>query len=307
MSLEAPRAGAAVFLLLAALSVPAESSAQTAKGPVLVITASGRDYLFGAAGTLARMIDEGRDVYVRQFGNDEKDSVGLGPADTRIANNQEAERAARKLGVKEWLNLGHKSGELGQLSSSELRNQVMTMVRFYKPEIMFFPDWYIHYQDDNDLYRVGRMAEEAPYGGGSYFVQEMTYIGYGGFAAREYYFYSPYRPYRPREGGEDGATIKGVDIGNTFDRKMAAIAELKTGNLRYAVQTKERLVAAGRSADLLREINERSTLGLVRAFVEELAAAVGAKYGFQFAEEFNHLGTGGGIPEHIREQARPGN
>jgi LmbE family N-acetylglucosaminyl deacetylase len=303
----AHRAGAAVFLLLAALYVPARALAQTAKGPVLVITASGRDYLFGAGGTLAQLIDQGRDVYVLQFGNDEKDSAGLGPADTRIANNREAEQAARKLGVKEWLNLGHKSGELGQLSSSELRNQVMTMVRFYKPESMFFPDWYIHYQDDNDVYRVGRMAEEAPYGGGSYFVQEMTYIGYGGFAAREYYFYSPYRPYRPREGGEDRATIKGVDIGNTFDRKMAAIAELKTGNLRYAVQTKQRLVAAGRSADLLREINERSTLGLVRAFVEELGAAVGAKHGFQFAEEFNHLGTGGGIPQHIREQARPGN
>lgn len=294
-------------MLLAVLWGPPSGLAQPAKGPVLVITASGRDYLFGAGGTLAQMIDGGRDVYVLQFGNDEKDSVGLGPADTRLANNEEAERAARKLGVKEWLNLGHKSGELGQLSSSELRNQVMTMVRFYKPEIMFFPDWYIHYQDDNDVYRVGRMAEEAPYGGGSYFVQEMTYIGHGGFAAREYYFYSPYRPYRPREGGEGRATIKGVDIGNTFDRKLAAIAELKTGNRRYALQTKERLAAAGRPAELLNEITESSTLGLVRAFVEELAAAVGGKHGFRFGEEFNHLGTGGGIPEHIREQARPGN
>jgi hypothetical protein len=98
-----------------------------------------------------------------------------------------------------------------------------------------------------------------------------------------------------------------VDISNTFDRKIAAIAELKTGNWRYAVQTRERLVAAGRSADLLREINEGSTLGLVRAFVEELSSAVGGKYGYRFGEEFNHLGTGGGIPEHIREQARPGN
>ena len=300
-------AGLVVGLLFAAVCVPAGAFAQTSKGPVLVITASGRDYLLGAAGTLGQMIDDGRDVYVLQFGNDEKDSVGLGPADTRLANNEEAERAAKKLGVKEWLNLGHKSGELGQLSSSEMRNQVMTMVRFYKPEIMFFPDWYIHYQDDNDIYRVGRMAEEAPYGGGSYFVQEMTYIGYSGFAAREYYFYSPYRPYRPREGGESRATIKGVDISNTFDRKMAAIAELKTGNRRYAVQTRERLAAAGRSGDLLSEINENSTLGLVRAFVEELSAAVGGKYGFRFGEEFNHLGTGGGIPEHIREQARPSN
>jgi len=296
-----------IALLFLALGPGAEIWAQGQKGPVLVITASGRDYLFGAGGTLAQMIDEGRDVHVLQFGNDEKDSIGLGPADTRIANNEEAERAAKKLGVKEWLNLGHKSGELGQLSSSELRNQVMTMVRFYKPEIMFCPDWYIHYQDDNDVYRVGRMAEEAPYGGGSYFVQEMTYIGYGGFAARQYYFYSPYRPYRPREGGEGRATIKGVDVGGTFERKLAAIAELKTGNRRYALQTKERLAAAGRSPDLLGEIDERSTLGLVRAFVEELATTIGGKYGYRLGEEFNYLGSGRGIPEHIREKARAQN
>ena len=109
------------------------------------------------------------------------------------------------------------------------------------------------------------------------------------------------------EVAEGRATITGVDISNTFDRKMAAIAELKTGNRRYAIQAKERLVVAGRSTDLLSEIDESSTIGLVRAFVEELATAVGAKHGYSLGEEFNHLGTGGGIPEHIREKARTGN
>ena len=63
------------------LSIPYVTHAQESKGAVLVITASARDYLFGAGGALARMVDEGRPVYVLQFGNDEKDSVGLGPAD----------------------------------------------------------------------------------------------------------------------------------------------------------------------------------------------------------------------------------
>ncbi|HSH15675.1 MAG TPA: hypothetical protein VLD18_06565, partial [Verrucomicrobiae bacterium] len=67
------------------------------------------------------------------------------------------------------------------------------------------------------------------------------------------------------------------------------------------------LASAGRTSGLLREISESSTLGLVRSFVEELAAAVGGKHGYTFGEEFNHLGTGGGIPEHIREKARPAN
>ena len=279
--------------------------AQDRPGAVLVLTASTRDYLFGAGGTLAKLIDEGRPVYVLVFGNEEKDSVDLPPSKTRLANNEEGERAARSLGVTETLNLGHKSGEFGQLSTSELRNQVMTMVRFWKPEVLFFPDWYLHYLEDKDTYWVGRMAEEAPYGGGSYFLQEMTYIGFTGYAAREYYFYSPFRPYRPREGGERRATLKAVDITQTMARKLNAIRMLTTSNKRYAVQTRQRLDLAGRTSSLLERLTPQAVEGLSRSFAEELAEAIGRKHGFRYAEEFNHLGQSRPIPAHIREKARP--
>ncbi len=287
------------FLLLA-LALPAQE-----KGSVLVLTASGRDYLFGAGGTLAKMIDQGRPVYVLQFGNDEKDSVDLGPAETRIANNAEAEKAGKILGVKEVLNMGHKSGELGYISSSEMRNQVMTMVRSYKPEILFFPDWYMHYLDDQDIYRLGRMGEESPYGGGNYFLQEMTYIGLKGYAARFYYFYSPYRPYRPGEGGAGRASFKSVDITPTFERKVKAILEMKTSNHRYAIQTKERLELAGRPTRLLNPFNDAAVQNLARAYLEELAETIGRKHGHRYAEEFNHLGQRPAIPEHVLERAKP--
>ncbi|MCP5120688.1 MAG: hypothetical protein GY953_58590 [bacterium] len=287
--------------LLAWTAVLAQAEEQP--GAVLVLTASSRDYLFGAGGTLARMIEEGRPVYVLVFGNEEKDSAGAGPAKTRLANNQEGERAAQVLGVKEVLNLGHKSGEFGQLSTSELRNQVMAMVRFWKPEIVFFPDWYIHYLDDKDIYWVGRMAEESPYGGGSYFLQEMTYIGFTGYAAREYYFYSPNRPYRPREGGEGHATLKAVDITSTMERKRRAVRELKTSNHRYAVETQQRLEMAGRPSSLLAELTSAAVESLAKAYAEDLAQAIGRKHGFRYAEEFNHLGRRSGIPAHILEKA----
>ncbi len=288
---------------LSAMGLPAR--AQERPGAVLVLTASTRDYLFGAGGTLAKLVDEGRPVYVLVFGNEEKDSVGLSPARTRLANNEEGERAAKSLGVAETLNLGHKSGEFGQLSTSELRNQAMAMIRFWKPEIVFFPDWYSHYLEDKDTYWVGRMAEEAPYGGGSYFLQEMTYIGFTGYAAREYYFYSPFRPYRPREGGEGGATLKAVDITTTLERKLGAISELATSNHRYAVDTRKRLELAGRESPLLKELTPRTIQELSSAYGEELAEAIGRKHGLRYAEEFNHLAPSRGIPAHIREKARP--
>ena len=278
---------------------------QAAPNGVLVITASPRDYLMGAGGTLAKMIDEGRPVYVIQFGNDEKDSAGLEPAATRLANNEEGERAAKTLGVKELMILGHKSGELGYISSSEMRNQVMLAMRVYRPTIMFFPDWYVHYVEDRDVYHVGHMAEEAPYGGGRYFLQEMTYIGLGGYAPREYYFYSPYRPYRPGEGGEGQATMAHLDVSSTIDRKLRSILELKTSNRRYALDTKHRLEAAGRPSPRLVHVDEKSTSDLVHAYVLELAETIGQKHGFRYGEEFNHLRPVGGVPEYLRERARP--
>jgi LmbE family N-acetylglucosaminyl deacetylase len=297
--------GWCVMALLLSMAVSQGLARGEEKGGVLVIAASARDWIFGAGGTLAGMIDEGRPVYVLQFGNGEKDAAELGPAQTRIANHAEAGEAAKILGVREVLKLGHKSGELAYLSSSEMRNEVMTMVRVYKPEILFFPDWYVHYLDDQDIYRVGRMAEESPYGGGNYFLQEMTYAGLKGYAARFYYFYSPYRPYRAGEGGEGKASFKGVDITPTFERKVKAILKMKTSNHRYAVETKERLELAGRPSRLLDPLNALAVDSLVRAYVEELAETIGKRHGHRYAEEFNHLGQNPGIPEHVLERAKP--
>lgn len=269
------------------------AAAQQPKGAVLVIAPSLRDCLFGAGGTLAMMAAEGRPVHVVVFGNEEKASVNLGPAETRLANNEEGEKAAKLLGIKEVLNLGHKSGEMGYISSGEMRNQVMAMMRLYRPEIMFFPDWYIHYLTDNDVFRVGHMAEEAPYGGSSLFLQDLTYMGYPGGAARQYYFYSPYRPYRDREGGEGAASMKQVDVGSVLARKTEAILQLTTANEAWANMVR---VRSGRPNLATRE--------LVQEFVSELARENGKRSGIGYAEEFNHLGSRGGLPAHVREKAR---
>src|SRR5579863_9246347 len=72
---------------------------------VLVVTAGSGDYLMATGGTLASLMDQGYMVTVVEFGNDEKNSIGLSPADTRLANNADGERAARSLGIKEVINL----------------------------------------------------------------------------------------------------------------------------------------------------------------------------------------------------------
>src|SRR5690606_7875763 len=96
----------------------------------------------------------------------------------------------------------------------------------------------------------------------------------------------PDRPYRAREGGEGRADFVAEDVGSVFERKMAALLELRTANAAFA-----------------RRVPGADAAELTRSFATALAEEIGRKRGFSRGEEFNHLGRGGGVPEHVREHA----
>ncbi len=273
---------------------------------ILVITAHAEDYLIGAGGMLAGLIDQGREVTVIQVTNDEKNSDGLDPAETQKANREEGRQAARLLGAREVVGLGHKSGELGYISSTELRSEIFGLIRYFKPQVMVIPDPYIHYDENRDHFYVGKMAEEAwGYSGGGMFGPELERMGLQPYGAPEVYYYAIGRPYRPGEGGDEPARFRPVDISATFDRKLRAVLALRTTNRLYAAETRQRLADAGHPEPRLAQMNDNSINALVRAYLEELASTIGKKHGFWYGEEFNYVGVARGLPEHVLEKARP--
>ena len=292
-----------LIIVLQVVCLPAPGAEEARN--ILVVTKDSADYLFGAGGTLAKFTQEGYDVYLAQFGNDEKMSQGLSPAQSRLANVEEGRDAAKLLQVKDTVYLGHKSGEFGYVSSTEMRKQLFALIRHYRPRKLFIPDPYVHYLEDSDRYFLGRLAEEAwGYSGGGTFAPELWRAGLKGYGVREVYFYSASRPYRPREGGEGRARMMGVDVTSTMDQKKTAIELLRTRNRVYARQTRDRLRAAGRPLDLLTPLTDLAVRRLVGAYVTELAETIGVKYGFERAEEFNYVGgRGPEIPRHLSERA----
>jgi hypothetical protein len=270
-----------------------------------VITSTAGDYLLAAGGTLALLADEGYTINVIQVGNDEKNSIGLSPAETRLANNREGEDAARMLGIREVYVLNHKSGELSQVSSNEIRNQLFGLIRHYRPQIIFHPDPWVHYEPDWDQFFTARPAEEFSYGSGRYVGVEFTKMGLLPVGVGETYYYAANRPYRPGEGGHNAAKFRPVNIEKTFNLKVAALEKLETANRRYATHVKQRLDLAGRPSPLLSVINREANTALIRAYAEELAETIGRKHGFRYGEEFNYHGRGARIPEHVREKAKP--
>ena len=285
-------------LLLCAVAAYAQESPKT----IVAISATGGDYIKGAGGTLARFIAEGFQVYVIQVGNDEKASLNLGPAETRLANNADAIRAAKALGVTELINLNNKSGELSQLSSNELRNQLSTLIRFFKPQKLFLPDPFIHYDPDWDQFWTARAAEETNYSNSAVFLAELSRIGIKGHGVPETYYYSARRPYRPGEGGHNGARLEAIDISQTLQKKLSAAAELKTTHRAYAEHVRQRLAQAGKSATNVDE-------SVVPELLTELAQLIGARHQFPAGEEFNYHGAPPGTKQPIapwlQERAKP--
>jgi len=271
-----------------------------AEKTLVAITAGGGDYIMGAGGTIAKFVAEGYRAFVIQAGNDEKNSIGLGPAETRLANNADAEKAARLLGVAELFNLNNKSGELSQLSSNELRAQMTTLIRHYKPAKLFIPDPFIHYEPEWDQFWTGRAAEETNYSNAGYFLPELAKAGVAGHSVAETYYYAARRPYRPGEGGHGSAKFMPVDVSAAFERKVEAFLVLRTANLAYATHVKQRLEAAGRPSRRLLHLDAAAADGLARARLVELAETIGRKHGLRFGEEFNYHGTAPG-----EKQSRP--
>ncbi|HYM10615.1 MAG TPA: hypothetical protein VEU62_07780, partial [Bryobacterales bacterium] len=206
------------------------------------------------------------------------------------------------LGVKEIVRLGHKSGELGYISSTELREEMFAMIRYFKPRIIIIPDPYIHYDENRDHFYAGKMAEEAwGYSGAGTFSEELNRMGFPGYGVPEVYYYTVRRPYRAGEGGEGNAQFRPVDISATFERKVQAILALRTSNRLFAAQAAEQLARLGRPVRL----DEAAVDKMTRAYLEELAGTIGKKHGFRYGEEFNYFGPKSGLPEHVVGHAVP--
>jgi LmbE family N-acetylglucosaminyl deacetylase len=284
------------LLAVAAFAEPSER--------ILVVSVDGADYLIAAGGTLAQAVLDGHHVTVAVLANDEKESAGLPSRETRRANRQEALAAAELLGIEDFVFFDHKAGELGYTSSTEMREQLFGVIRHTRPDKLFFPDPYVHYQPDWDVWFGGRAAEEAwGYSGGGTFSPVLARAGLEPYSVPEVFYYSVGRPFQPREGGEGGADLAVRDIEPQMIAKRMALAMLRTRNRAAVFEIRQRMAAAGREDPWPGAPEDKAGGLYIEAMMDELARAIGERHGLRYAEEFNHVGRGAPVPEHALERA----
>lgn len=130
---------------------------------ILVIIAHPDDAEFGAAGTLARWIREGKTAAYVVCTRGEKGTSDPGVSPETLASVREAEQraAAAVLGVAEVVFLDFP--DQGLEDTPEFRKQLVRMIRSFRPKTVFTTDPYRRYLWHRDHRIVGQAAMDAVY------------------------------------------------------------------------------------------------------------------------------------------------
>lgn len=185
----------------------------TTQADVLVIAAHPDDSEFGAAGTVAKWIREGRRAAYLVCTSGEKGTTDptLTPAALIGIREEEQRAAARVLGVHEVVFL--RQPDQGLEDTAEFRKLIARMVRTFRPDIVMTSDPYRRYIWHRDHRIIGQVVLDAvfPYARDRLAYPDLLAEGLMPHKVRELYFW-----------GTEDINFRS-DISSTFDLKIAAL------------------------------------------------------------------------------------
>lgn len=219
----------------------------TTQADVLVIAAHPDDSEFGAAGTVAKWIQEGRRVAYLVCTSGEKGTTDpdLTPEALIGIREEEQRAAARVLGVHEVVFL--RQPDQGLEDTADFRKLIARMIRAFRPDIVMSSDPYRRYIWHRDHRIIGQVVLDAvfPYARDSLAYPDLLAEGLMPHKVRELYFW-----------GTEDINFRS-DISATFDLKIAAlrchvsqVREFKRGDPAEWLRQRCREMAAGESFGL---------------------------------------------------------
>lgn len=219
----------------------------TTQVDVLVIAAHPDDSEFGAAGTVAKWIREGRRVAYLVCTSGEKGTTdpGLTPEKLLGIREEEQRAAARVLGVHDVQFL--RRPDQGLEDTGEFRKLIVRMIRTFRPDVVMTSDPYRRYIWHRDHRIIGQVVVDAvfPYARDRLAYPDLLAEGLMPHKVRELYFW-----------GTEDINFRS-DITATFDLKIAAlrchvsqVREFQRGDPAEWLRQRCREMAAGESFGL---------------------------------------------------------
>lgn len=128
---------------------------------VIVITPHPDDAEYGVAGTVARWVSDGKEVVYVVCTNGDKGSsdANMKPEELVRIREEEQMAAARSLGVREVIFLGHP--DQGLEDTPQFRKELVRLIRMYRPETVVTADPYRRYVWHRDHRMTGQVTLDA--------------------------------------------------------------------------------------------------------------------------------------------------
>jgi len=294
---ESPRE---VFLERAAAGTPH-------KGKVLLaVQAHSDDIPLTAAGTVAKLVQEGYTGYlVRATNDDMGDARGLGTPGTIgqnvLGNERDNDDVARVLGLKRVFNLNYGNHRMGDVSQNELQCRLIFLIRLLQVDTVVCWDPWAHDEENPDHEMIAKGVEAACWmAGRDHDYPEQFAAGLQPHAVQEKYYYAR----RPE-------ITRVVDISAFVAEKIEAnrANQAKGPAGHHGSRLRAELAKKHQRLPLLEGDDATADRNYIKEFILARNRELGRKYGVEYAEAFHYIGpaTSRRIEDYVKEHAVPAN
>lgn len=252
---------------------------------VLVLTAHGDDMEFFAGGTIARLCARGDDVHLLIATDNAKGTFELSGERMRDIRLAEARAAGEVLGLRSVECLDYPDGELSEVPLNTLRRQHMEAIRRQRPEIVYTFDPWAPYENHQDHRSVAWAAmEAAAFAHFPLYEPDQLAAGLEPWLVPQVYYFAK----SPRD------VNRHVDIsGEPIEKKIEALYRFESQMVLTLAEAQMQLAAAPYDVPHISSLDPHDYREFIARRVRDTAAAVGRKYGVQYAEHFRRARWGG--------------
>lgn len=254
-----------------------------------------------AAGTVAKLIQEGYTGYLIRATNDDMgDDIGeRGTVGENVLRNEkENADVARAMGLQRAFDLNYSNHRMSGIQQTELQLRLIFLIRLLKLDTIFCYDPWAHDEENPDHYVLGHCVEAACWmAGREHDYPEHFAAGLKTHAVSEKYYYARH----PQ-------ITRVVDISGTVDVKVDVnrANRAKGPGGQHGSRLKRELAARNQRLPLL----DGDDVAADRAYIKEFVLAhdrdLGKKYGVDYAEAFHYIGRGSPrVQEYIRRNVQP--
>jgi LmbE family N-acetylglucosaminyl deacetylase len=278
------------------------------KGKVLLaVQAHSDDIPLSAAGTVAKLVQEGYTGYLVRASNDDMgDAPGLGTRGTIgenvLGNERDNAKLVPILGLKRHFDLNYNNHYMGGAAFNELLCRMIFLIRLLKVDTVVCWDPWAHDEENPDHYMTARAVEAACWiAGREHDYPEQLAAGLTTHTVTDKYYFAR----RPE-------ITRVVDISHVVDKKVEAnranVAKGPAGT--NGSRLRAELAKRNLRLPLLGNDDAAADRNYIREFVLARNRELGKQYGVEYAEAFHYIGPGPGgrqsrLEEYIKQHAVP--